>query len=101
MFYLIAFIACIVFATVGLTMFLIAVYDYGFIEAIRSKHASSVLIAAIALIITCIPLFNKYKQKVQSNAIDHYIVGDVELVEKRVDGEVVDWYYIVTPVDYE
>ncbi len=46
--------------------------------------------------------FSYYKQYIETNAIDHYIVGDVECVEKLdSSGEVIDWYYKVIPVDYE
>ena len=52
-------------------------------------------------VVLAVPTFNRYKRNIETNAINHYVVGDTTLVEKTVNGDVVDWYYVVEPVDYE
>ena len=101
MLYLIITIVCIIFATMIAFAFLDVCINYSFKEAIKAKGAIPLLITGIAFIVLSFVFFPKYKAKIQSDAIDHYVMGDVELHEKVVDGEVVDWQYIVTPSDYE
>lgn len=101
MLYLIITIVCIIFATIIAFAFLDVCINYSFKEAIKAKGAIPLLITGIAFIVLSFVFFPKYKAEIQSDAIDHYVMGDVELHEKVVDGEVVDWQYIVTPSDYE
>lgn len=58
------------------------------------------LIAIVALVLSYF-IASTAKIQIESNAIDHYIIGDIEKVEIYEDGEVVDWYYKVLKVDYE
>lgn len=44
--------------------------------------------------------FNKAINYVQNDAIEHYINGDYEVIEKTVDGEIVDISYKIIPTDY-
>lgn len=101
MLYFILALMAVIVATIIIWSFIDLSITYSFKEVIKSKFTIPCLIVSIILIGCAIFLFNRNKRNVQSDAIDHYIVGDVELVEKRVDGEVVDWYYKVIPVDYE
>ena len=101
MLYLILTITCIVCATIIFFVFFDVCINYGFKKAIKTKYAIPVLIAGVIFVVCAFPIFNRYKRQIQSDAIDHYVVGDVELHEKTVDGQVVDWEYIVKPADYE
>jgi len=63
---------------------------------------TSLIILFIICIIGSINCFNSYITDVRSDAIDHYIVGDVEYqVKLSADGDTLDWKYIVIPVDYD
>ena len=101
MFYLIAFIVFSNAAILEFAVWISKIYYYGFKKTLKSISSMKFFLLGVICVVMCFPVFNLYKREIQTNAIDHYIVGDVELVEKRVNGEVVDWYYIVTPVDYE
>lgn len=101
MLYLILAIVCVVFATIIVFAFFDIGINYSFKEAIKAKYSIPVLIIGVLCIICSIFLYKKHVQLVQSDAIDHYVVGDVELHEKTIDGEVVDWTYVVIPADYE
>ena len=101
MFYLVFALILIVFCIIILWSFVDVCINYGFKETIRAKWTIPVVIFGIICGICAIPIYQKHIQKVQSDAIDHYIVGDVEIHEKVVDGEVVDWQYVVIPADYD
>lgn len=101
MLYLILTIICVVFATIIFFAFFDICINYSFKEAIKAKYTIPFLIIGFVFIICAFPLYKKHIQLIQSDAIDHYVVGDVELHEKTVDGEVVDWTYVVIPADYE
>lgn len=104
MFYLILFIVGISFTAVPAYVLIEFFIVHGF-NRDRMRRCKVTLIIAIVLVIINIVLsvisFNKYKQYVQSDAIDHYVVGDVQCREVLLDGEVIDWTYIVLPNDYE
>ena len=101
MLYLIIAVICVVFATMVIWSFVDLSINYGFKEVLKAKWSIVVLCLGIAAAICAIPLYQKHIRIVQSDAIDHYVVGDVELHEKTVDGDVVDWQYVVIPADYE
>ena len=101
MLYLIFALVCVIFATMILWSFIILSIDYGFKEALRAKRSIALLCMGIIIAICAIPLYKQHIRIVQSDAIDHYVVGDVELHEKTIDGEVIDWTYVVIPSDYE
>jgi hypothetical protein len=101
MLYLILAIVCVVLATMIIWSFVDLSINYGFKEVLKAKWTIVILCLGIIVGICAIPLYNKHIRIVQSDAIDHYIVGDVELHEKTIDGDVVDWLYVVTPADYE
>lgn len=101
MLYLIFALVCVIFATMILWSFIDLSINYGFKEVLRAKWSIALLCMGIIIAICAIPLYKKHIRIVQSDAIDHYVVGDVELHEKTIDGEVVDWTYVVIPSDYE
>ena len=101
MLYLILTIICIVCATIIFFVLFHVCINYGFKETIKAKYTIPVLIMGVVFVVCAFPIFNRYKRQIQSDAIDHYVVGDVELHEKTINGEVVDWEYIVKPADYE
>ena len=101
MFFLIFFIILIGVIAILIFILIANIFQEGIVATFSRKESWLIVLISIACILASIVCFDQYKIKIQSDAIDHYIVGDYELIEKRVDGEVVDWTYKVIPADYE
>ena len=99
------FIFAIVFYTIGvafITAAVIACIRYSIKEACLTEGFWWAVVLAIMLFLCSSYCFSCYKQRVQSDAIDHYIVGDVEYIEiQNSNGDTVDWCYKVIPADYD
>ena len=92
-------IISIVLATASIFMIIALIIHDGLKNSLREVIMS--FLCCALFVFSSIVSFNSYKERIESNAIDHYIVGDYELIEKVVNGQVVDWQYKITPADYE
>ena len=101
MWWFILAIVCTIFSTNCLFLLITFWFDRKSSILPSSKDVIIICIATLVLITGAIVSFTKYKQYIQSKAIDYYIMGEVEYVEKKVNGEVVDWWYIVKPEDHD
>ena len=45
--------------------------------------------------------FTLYIHRVQNDAIEHYLCGDYELIEIKVNNQVIDSYYQLIEIDYD
>jgi hypothetical protein len=99
------FIIALIAYTVGIILlFMIvleAILSKSFIACLKSKEVILILILGIVALFVAYGIGRSARQQIESNAIDHYIMGDVEKVEIFEDGEVIDWYYKVIDVDYD
>ena len=101
MFYLFAALICVILCTMILWSFVDLSINYGFKQTLKAKWSIVVLVIGIGLGVAAILLYREHIKKVESNAIDHYVVGDYELQETMLDGKLVDWQYLITPADYD
>lgn len=58
-------------------------------------------VVALIAIILAIWSFTTYIHRVQNDAIEHYISGDYELVEEKINDQVVNSYYRLIKTDYD
>lgn len=58
-------------------------------------------VALFVSIIMAIISFMEYRNNIVNTAIEHYINGDYQIIEKTINGEVVDSYYKLIPTDYD
>ena len=102
MFYLFIAVICYSVFIATLTTLIIASVKCSFRAIFYASNFWWFIVIIFVSLFLSIISFNSYKQQVQSNAIDHYVVGDYELHEiYDNNGDIIDWYYEVVDADYD
>ena len=59
------------------------------------------IVIGLTSLLVSIWCFTIYVHRVQNDAIEHYISGDYELIEKKVNDQVIDSYYRLIKTNYD
>lgn len=96
MWWFIAGLICVLLASLTLEQEI----DYDSFMTYLENGGLIKILVFVVLVIGSHHLFNKAIEHFQNDAIEHYINGDYEVIEKTVDGEIVDISYKIIPTDY-
>lgn len=90
----------ICFTIVGIILYTSA-KQFNFSEVFKSKEFWGTLIVGLVWLFFSIVGTIKTVQYIQNDAIVHYLNGDFKIVEKSIDGEIVDTYFMISDIDYD
>lgn len=96
-----AFIVCIIIATLSILELILPLFVYHSKEERIAAIDPMFFVALFSAIIMAIISFIEYRNNIVNTAIEHYINGDYQIVEKTINGEIIDSYYKLIPTDYD